>query len=439
MTALRRILTLILALISLNALATSGASTTTIAPMLAKVTPAIVNITVEEKMPPELLKQLPPTVNPDSLPKGMAIGSGVIFDASKGYILTNNHVVKNQKAMVVTLKDGRRFRAKLIAHDDDFDLAVIQIPHDHLTSLPFGNSDELKVGDFVAAIGSPYGLTQTVTSGVVSALDRDHPRIEGFQSFIQTDAPINPGNSGGALVNMQGHLVGVNTAIFSTSGGNIGIGFAIPSNMTKAVIHQLLTYGKVERGMLGVMAQNISPELKDALHLSSSNGVLITQVVPASPAAKAGLHAQDIIMSLNGNTIHNSDQLHNDLGLMRPGTAIELGISRQHSQRTIHAVVADPKKIMQQRQLPFIGGLTLQDFDELEPDGTRLKGAVIINVTDVSDAALAGLNPGDVITAAAGKAVESVNALQKIAESINSKQLLLTIKRGHTNLYIVVT
>lgn len=275
--------------------AVEGKTIPSLAPMLNKTTPSVVNIAVE-KLIPQTPNPLQPEMDQNTAPtKVLGVGSGVIIDAKKGYIVTNAHVVKDQKIMVVTLKDGRRYRAKVIGKDEGFDLAVIQIHANHLTALPIGNSDQLKVGDFVVAVGSPFGLTQTVTSGVISALNRQEPRIDNFQSFIQTDAPINPGNSGGALIDLEGKLIGINTAIVTPSAGNIGIGFAIPSDMVKSVAEQLIKYGKVERGMLGVTAQNITPELADALNLKHNKGALVTKVVAESPAAKAGVEVQEII------------------------------------------------------------------------------------------------------------------------------------------------
>lgn len=409
-----------------------------IAPMLQKVTPAIVNITIERKVPDFILNQLPRDLPKDVLPKNVAIGSGVIFDADKGLIVTNAHVIKDQKAMVVTLKDGRRYRAKLIASADEFDLAVIAIHAKKLHALKFGNSDQLKVGDFVAAIGSPFGLTQSVTSGVISALNRDKPKIEGFQSFIQTDAPINPGNSGGALVDMNGQLIGINTAIISRVASSAGIGFAIPSNMTHGVITQLLKYGKVERGVLGVMAQNISAELAQALSLKSAKGALVTEIVPGSPAAHTALQPGDIIEKVNNQPVRSADQLRNDLGIIHPGTAITLGINHNNHKTSIHTEVASLDSVHNPAHPPFFAGVTLQNFKEMQTDGHILTGIQVVDSHDTSNAALAGLQNGDIITAVNKQKVDSIKALKALIAKTHSDQLLLTLSRHNTRLYSVI-
>ena len=289
----------------------------------------------------------------------------------------------------------------------------------------------------MTAIGSPFGFTQTVTSGIISALNRIEPQIEGFQSFIQTDAPINPGNSGGALVNLQGQLIGINTAIYTPVDANIGIGFSIPSNMVHSVIEQLLKYGKVKRGMLGVVAQNITPEIADALHLKTNQGALVTQVTPGTPATMAGFKPEDIIEKLDGKIVYSSAQLRNTLGLMRPGTEIHFSIVRNHKPIALSATVGDPAKVQAQHELPFIGGMSLRNFNELESDGTTLKGVIVTNMDDLSDGALAGIIPGDVITQANGTAVLNVNALAKLA-SAQPKQLLVKVTRGNNSLFLVI-
>ena len=399
----------------------------TLAPMLAQITPAIVNIAVEKE---------PSSSADQSNLKNIAVGSGVVFDAKRGLIVTNAHVVKDQRVMLITFKDGHRDRGELVAKDEGFDLAIVRVQNKNLTDIQFADSDQLKVGDFVAAIGSPFGLTQTVTSGMVSALNRDEPQLEGFQNFIQTDAPINPGNSGGALVNMQGQLIGINTAIFSTSGGNNGIGFAIPSNMVKAVIKQLLEHGKVSPGVLGVLVQNITPPLASALNLKDTKGVLVTDVLPFTPAQKAGLQAQDIILSINNNPIYSAQQLRNMLGLMSPGTSLSIILQRNFISKTMNATVADPKSLNHQYSA-FLAGLELQDFEQLQPDGSLLKGALVVFVEDTSNAALSGLLAGDVIISANLHPTSSIAELQKIAAK-KSEQLLLKVARGRGKLFIVI-
>lgn len=437
-------LLLILLLLPLSVLAhvptkINGKPMPSLAPMLKKVTPAVVNIMVEKK--PALVSdddETPLGATRKALPHpSIAVGSGIIISAKNGLIVTNAHVIDHEKLMIVTLKDGRRYHAKLLGQDDGFDIAILQIHAKNLKSIPFGDSDKLQVGNFVAAIGSPFGLTQTVTSGVISALNRSEPKIEGYQSFIQTDAPINPGNSGGALVNLKGQLIGMNTAIITPTYGNIGIGFAIPSNMVKSVVTQLIKYGKVERGMLGVIAQNISPTLASAMSLTADHGVLVTKVVPGSAASKAGIKVKDVILEVNHKVIHNSVQLRNMLGIMRPGTPLNILIVRKHKTQDLKASVGDPKKVAEQKEIPFLAGMRLQDFSELEADGSQVKGALVTSVSPESQGMLAGLIPGDVITSANSKPVTSVKDLEKDAEK-QPKELLLTVARGASNLFLVI-
>jgi len=404
-----------------------------LAPMLEKVTPAVVKINIEKDS--SLVVPFEQTKTPTS--EQVGLGSGVVINAQQGLIVTNAHVVTRAKIIVVTLKNGRRYLAKLIGEDDGFDIAVIKIDAGNLTALPIGDSDALQVGDFVAAIGSPFGLTETVTSGVISALNRSEPKIEGYQSFIQTDTPINPGNSGGALVNMKGELIGINTALITPIVGNVGIGFAIPSNMVKSVAEQLVKYGKVERGILGVVAQDITPSLADAMNLKTAKGAMVTTVIPGSPADKAGVKVADVIFSLDGKTIHSSEQLRDSLGLMRPGTQIKLTLSRSGQSKVLSATVGDPQKLDKQRAIPFINGLKLQDFDELENDDSILKGILVTGVDETSPGSLAGLLPGDIITHVNQQPVTTIKELESAIQT-KPKQLLLQIDRNNTGLFVVI-
>lgn len=415
-----------------------GQTLTSIAPMLEKITPAVVNIAVEKEVPqmPDPLEERP---NPRKQPKDYSgVGSGIIIDAEQGLIVTNAHVVKDQKLMIVTLKNGRRYHANLVGEDDGFDIAVIKINAQHLTQMNFDDSNKLQVGDFVLAVGSPFGLTQTVTSGVISALNRSEPQIEGFQNFIQTDASINPGNSGGALLDLKGNLIGMNTAIYSPTMGNIGIGFAIPSNMVKSVAEQLIQYGKVEPGMLGVLAQNITPELADALNIAADGGVIVTQVTNGTPAAKAGIQAEDVIAKVNGVSVKSSAQLHNIMGIMRPGTKANLELLRNHKPITVSITVASTQELQEAQGIPYLKGMRLTNFSDLEPDGSEIKGALIATVDDSSEGALAGLAAGDVIISANSKAITDVKQLTEIAKN-SPQRLLLKISRGaHNQLFYAV-
>lgn len=418
---------------------------TSMAPMLKEVMPGVVNIAVRGFLPPS---QLPPGAHPKArapagmIPKFEDLGTGVIVDAEEGYIVTNAHVIKNANVVTVTLRDGRRLRARVIGQDNASDLAVIQVHAEHLTAIPYGDSDALKVGDFVAAIGYPFGLQQTVTSGVISGLERGHMGIEHFGNFIQTDAPINPGNSGGALVDMQGKLIGINTAIITASplSGNVGIGLAIPSDLVKSVMNQLIQYGRVERGLLGVVVQNITPALAETMKLPNTKGALVAQVNPDSPADRAGLKAQDVIISLDGKPVRSAFQVSTNVGLLRIGTRIALDILRNGKSKVLHAVIADPmkqRKSTTQKQKSLLFGLQIRDYDQLA-SGQELKGVEVLYVDDTSFAYSSGLRPGDVILAAANQPIGNIDEFKAIAEK-HPKQMLLKIKhfRGG-NIFIVL-
>src|SRR5690606_17221037 len=314
----------------------------TIAPMLKEVMPAVVNIQVESRVP---VRTNPLLEDPffrrffgiPDIPetrRRQSVGSGVIVDAENGYILTNHHVVSNATAIIVTLHDQRQLEAELIGSDEATDIALLRIEADGLTDVPMGDSSQLEVGDFVVAIGNPFGLGQTVTSGIVSALGRRTNILrEGYEDFIQTDAPINPGNSGGALITMDGLLVGINTAIVSPAGGNVGIGFAVPTNMARAVMEQLIEYGEVSRGRLGVHIQTVTPQLAQALDLKVERGALITQVEPGSSAEEAGLQPGDVIIAVDGAEVRDVNDLTLRIGRMRVGTPVRIGYARDGERR----------------------------------------------------------------------------------------------------------
>jgi Do/DeqQ family serine protease len=266
-------------------------------------------------------------------------GSGVIVDAEKGYVLTNHHVIDEADSVTVTLKDRRSFKAKVIGSDAGTDIALLQIEPERLTALTLGDSDSLAVGDFVVAIGNPFGLGQTVTSGIVSALGRSGLNIEGYEDFIQTDASINPGNSGGALVNSKGELIGINTAIIGPAGGNVGIGFAVPSNMARAVMDQLIDYGEVRRGRLGVSVQNLTPALAEALDVRSPRGAVVTQVESGSPAAQAGLRPGDVIVEINRQPIDDATDLRNLVGMSEIGGGLNIIFYREGQERRLSTQV----------------------------------------------------------------------------------------------------
>jgi Do/DeqQ family serine protease len=323
----------------------------TVAPVVRAVVAGVVNIATRsvERVDDPLLRD--PEVReffgiPDNALRRevRSAGSGVIVDAERGYILTNDHVVKNATAIEVTTKDNRRFRAELVGHDQATDIAVLRIKPDNLTAVPFGDSSKAEVGDFVLAIGNPYGLGQTVTSGIVSALGRSGLGIEGYEDFIQTDASINPGNSGGALVTLDGKLIGINTAILSRSGGNVGIGFAVPINMARQVMEQIIAHGEVLHGSIGVSIQDVTPEVAKTFGTRRTDGAAINRVTPSSPAEQAGLAKGDVIVAVNGTSIKSAAALRNIIGLLPSGSEIEVAYDRRGSLMTARLRIETPSR-----------------------------------------------------------------------------------------------
>lgn len=367
---------------------------------------------------------------PKSQEKTYNIGSGVIINTAKGYVITNAHLVNKNNAFSVTLSDGRRFKARLVGKDAQSDIAVLQIQANNLVSLPIADSNQLQVGDFVIAIGNPYGLDQTVTSGIVSALRRSDLGIENYEDFIQTDASINPGNSGGALINLKGQLVGINTAILAPSGGNVGIGFAIPSNMAKSVADQIIKYGKVDRGIVGIMMQTLTPELADAFHDPNTKGAIITIVNPLSPADKAGLKPGDVITAVNGIKVESASQVKNSIGLMRSGSDVNLSVIRNGKPLAIKLVSANPNAYENQvaNQNPFFFGTMLQNYDTIVPNYGHVKGVQIMDLNESTPAWQAGLRPGDIILSVANNPVQTTDQLAQYSQT-TAKTLLVSILR----------
>lgn len=416
--------------------------TTQLPQMLKKILPAIVNISVESidyADPDTLLEGGRATPSPPDKKisiKSFSVGSGVIFNAKKGLIVTNAHVIKDAKVVVVTLKNGDRMHAKIIASAPAYDIAILKIHSDHLLALPFADSNTLEVGQSVTAIGSPYGLSQTVTTGIVSALHRSHPHIEGYQSFIQTDAPINPGNSGGALVNTNGKLVGINTAIVAPTPGSIGLGFAIPSNMVNRVIHQLLAFGHIRHGMLGVMVENLTPSLANALHVPVKNGALVTQVLPGSPAALTQLKPEDVVTSINHHKIFSAEQLKNIMALTPPDTKVHLAYFRNNKQHHIQVKLANPHHFTLPN-IKYFAGMELQALNELGPDGKTQRGILVTRVRDSSPGALAGLRAGDLITSINGQKMQRMRLVANMIKT-HSTPLLLSVLRGGHPIYMLL-
>jgi len=325
----------------------TGGVVPSLAPMLANITPGVVNIAVKGRVREQnpLLQDpffrrffnVPQNQQGYQERETQATGSGVIVDAAQGYVLTNAHVVEHETSITVTTKENRKFAAKLVGRDADTDVAVLKIDDGHLTAVPMGDSDRLQVGDFVVAIGNPFGLGQTVTSGIVSALGRSGLGIEGYEDFIQTDASINPGNSGGALVDLRGNLVGINTAILAPGGGNIGIGFAVPINMARQVMEQLVQGGEVHHGRIGVVVGDNSDRARQA---DAAEGAFIADVVPNSPAAQAGIEKGDIVVAVDGKPIHSATQLRNSVGLAPVGRELRITFARGGVDHTVSVEVA---------------------------------------------------------------------------------------------------
>lgn len=368
-----------------------------------------------------------------------SLGSGVIVDANNGYVITNNHVVDKADEITVTLKDGRSFTAKLVGKDPEADVAVVRIPADKLTAVPLGDSNKLQVGDFVVAVGNPFGLGQTVTSGIVSALGRTGLGIEGYENFIQTDASINPGNSGGALVNLRGELVGINTAILAPGGGNIGIGFAIPINMAHQIMTQLVAHGEVRRGRIGVMVQDLTPDLARAFDIKETQGAVIAKIAKDSPAAKAGLKAGDVVIKVNGQPINSAAELRNTVGLMQVGESATFEVVRDGKPRTVKIVIAQPVQTkFEGKQLnPRLQGATFGNINENSPEYGQIEGVLILDVQPGSAAWQAGLRKDDVITSANRQPVTNLDELKQAIKGAKSG-LLLNVRRGDGALFILI-
>jgi Do/DeqQ family serine protease len=418
-----------------------------LAPMLEAVLPAVVNISTRSRVQLHRNALLnDPFFQrffdlPDVLPRereSESRGSGVIVDAGKGYILTNHHVVDAADEITVTLRDRRTFPARVVGQDPEVDIALLRIEAKDLVAIPIADSDALRVGDFVVAIGNPFGLGQTVTYGIVSALGRTGLGIEGFENFIQTDASINPGNSGGALVTTQGQLVGINTAIVGPSGGNVGIGFAIPSNMAHAILTQLAEHGEVRRGQLGVLIQDLTPDLAEAFKLRQTGGAVIARVIPGSAAENAGLAAGDIVVAANGKAVHSGSALHNAIGLLPIGEQMTLDIIRNGRPRTLHAMIAEPqeKRADVERMSGRLAGAVLGNLQPVHPLAER-GGVGVLDVERGSAAWNAGLRAGDIIVSINRLTVASVDDVPAaVARSPDS--LLLNLRRGNAALYIVI-
>ena len=412
-----------------------------LAPMLEKTIPAVVNISTAHE---EVVRTGPLFRDPFfqhffGMPGRRSqkrvrrgLGTGVILDAEKGYVVTNHHLIKRADDITVTMNDGREIKAELIGSDSETDVAMLRIQADDLTSLPIANSERVQVGDFVVAIGNPFGLGQTVTSGIISALGRSGVFDNyGYEDFIQTDASINPGNSGGALVNLRGELIGINTAILSRSGGNIGIGFAIPIHMVRQVAEQLTEFGQVQRGQLGVQAQAMTLELAEAFGLEQSGGVIITEVIEGSPAERAGINPGDVLVRIDGEDIHNVKDMRNVLGLLRAGREVEIELLRGREAITVRAATTT-LRIDGANLHPAMNGLTLST-----QRGANSTFVEIVKVEPGYPAARAGIRAGDRLRSINRRPVKSVEDIRAIINR-NTAQVLLEIQRGARSQFLIL-
>lgn len=427
-----------------------------LAPVLKNIMPAIVNIAVQGYLPNDASsaaggdEEVTPDNKrssraPDKGRKFETIGSGVVLDPKSGIIVTNDHVIRNANLITVTLQDGRRLKARLIGGDSETDLAVLKVDAKNLKSLVIGDSDNLQVGDFVVAIGNPFGLnsfgnSQSATFGIVSALKRSDLNIEGVENFIQTDAAINPGNSGGALVNTKGELIGINTAIISPYGGNVGIGFAIPINMVKDVTQQIIKFGSIHRGLMGIFVQHLTPELAQSMgYPEDVQGALVSQVNENSPAEVAGLKSGDIIVQINDTKITQATQVKTTISLLRVGSTAKIQILRDNKSLTLNAEVTDIKKHEQKLQSnnPFLYGLALRNFEQESPPHGNVIGVQVVGASESSAGWRAGLRPGDIIISANKVSTKDVKTLQTLAQD-KKEQLLVQVLRGPGALFLLI-
>lgn len=420
----------------------NGRPLPSLAPMLERVLPAVVSVHIKGMKP--LTRNLPETFRYFFGPNSGArttqqpfegLGSGVIIDAAKGYILTNHHVINNADQIRVQLYDGREYDARLIGSDSQTDIALLQLNEaTDLRQIQFADSDQAKTGDFVVAVGYPFGLGQTATSGIISALGRSGLHVEGLENFIQTDASINRGNSGGALVNLNGELIGINTAILAPGGGSIGIGFAIPSNMARNLTQQLIEHGSVQRGLLGIRGSEMNADIAHAFNIETSRGAFVNEVKAGSAAARAGIESGDILTTLNGSPLRSFAALRAKIATTPPGSKVTIGLIRNGKPMTVNVTLdANAALTHAETLLPAFKGATLSN-------GTSSNGLPGIKVTQVqakSPASQAGLKAGDVILALNQERIPSLTQL-RTALAKKPPVIALNIQRGDTRLYLLI-
>lgn len=425
--------------------AVQGQPLPSLAPMLEKVLPAVVSVHVEgtqvqsqQQLPRELKRFFGPYFpgQQQSSRPFEGLGSGVIIDAAKGYVLTNNHVINNADKINVQLNDGRELGAKLVGRDEHSDIALLQLSDvKNLTAIKMADSDQLRVGDFAVAVGNPFGLGQTATSGIISALGRSGLNLEEQENFIQTDASINRGNSGGALVNLNGELIGINTAILAPSGVNVGIGFAIPSSMAQNLSQQLIEFGQVKRGLLGIKGSEMTPDIAKALNSDAQRGAFVSEVLPKSAAAKAGIRAGDILVSVNGKPISSFAELRAKVGTTAPGKIIKVGLLRGGKPQEVSVTLDNSESASTNAETmsPALQGVSLSNG--ALPSGN--KGVRVDNVYKGSTAAQIGLQKGDVIIGVNRQRVDSITALRKVLEA-KPPMMALNVVRGGETIYLLL-
>jgi Do/DeqQ family serine protease len=415
----------------------------TLAPMIERVSPAVVNISVSGVVRIDSPLADDPLFRrffPDSNRPVQSAGSGVIVDAQQGYILTNHHVIANADQITATLFDNRSLQARVVGSDQGSDIAVLQVEADRLAQIDIADSDRLRVGDFVVAIGNPFGLSHTVTSGIVSGLGRSNINPEAYEAFIQTDASINPGNSGGALVDLTGNLVGINSAIISRGGGNIGIGFAIPANMARSVMDQLIAFGEVRRGLLGVSINDVTPDIAATYGLEGTAGALVMAVSPGSAAETAGVRINDVIVSINGQRVRDTGSLRATIGSLPPGDRVRVGIVRDGRERTITATLgsaadAPTRAFTEPDRLedPVFEGA---EFAASSPGSGSEDGLLVARVAQGSPAYERGLRSGDVITSINRQPVRSAAEAEAIVA--DARSVILAVQREGRELLLLM-
>ena len=420
-----------------------------LAPMLEKVTPAVVNIYTINQVrqnnsslfEDRFLKEFFNSPGSKANKKNRAgLGSGVIIDSSKGLIITNNHVIAKATDIKVKLMDGREFKAEIVGTDPATDIAIIKINAKKLKSLKIANSNDLRVGDFVVAIGNPFGLGQTVTSGIISALGRSGLGIEAYEDFIQTDASINPGNSGGALVNLRGELIGINTAIIGSGGrnpGSIGIGLAIPTNLAINISEQILKFGKVKRGILGVSAQDLTPNLAKAFGLTVRSGVLITEIRKNSSASKAGLKTGDVITAVDGKKVNKANDLRNIIGLTPVGQSLKFTVLRNKKTEFVKIEISENKELANLKINPRLEGISFKEIKKGMREYGIIEGLIVSTINKNSIAFRNGIRKNDIILSINNIAVKSIKDVHELSRK-NKDQIVLNVRRGNRSAFILL-